>query len=96
MRSVKRDGWKKAMQEEIAAIEANNGWTITKRTPETHALHTKWVYKTKMNAQNDLEWLKERLVICGIEQVLRVDYTLTFAGEMELSTVKVILAFAAT
>ena len=96
MRSGKQDGWAKVMQEEIDALEANNVWTITKRTTGTHALHTKWVYNTKMDAQGDLEWLKVRLVVCGIEQVLGVDYTLIFAGEMDLSTVKVILAFAAT
>ena len=47
MRSGKREGWNKAMQEAIAALEANDVWTITRRTAGTHALHTKWVYKTK-------------------------------------------------
>ena len=96
MRSGKREGWEKAMQEEIAALEANDVWTITRRTAGTHALHTKWVYKTKTDAQGDLERLKARLVACGNEQVLGVDYTLTFAAVMDLSTVKVILALAAT
>uniref|UniRef100_A0AAV1TTK9 Reverse transcriptase Ty1/copia-type domain-containing protein n=1 Tax=Peronospora matthiolae TaxID=2874970 RepID=A0AAV1TTK9_9STRA len=75
MRSGKREGWKKAMQEEIAALEAND---------------------TKTDAQGDLERLKARLVACGNEQVLGVDYTLTFAAVMDLSTLKVILALAAT
>uniref|UniRef100_A0AAV1UKL9 Reverse transcriptase Ty1/copia-type domain-containing protein n=1 Tax=Peronospora matthiolae TaxID=2874970 RepID=A0AAV1UKL9_9STRA len=66
------------MQEEIAALEAND------------------VYKTKTDAQGDHERLKARLVACGNEQVLGVDYTLTFAAVMDLSTVKVILALAAT
>uniref|UniRef100_A0AAV1TI68 Uncharacterized protein n=1 Tax=Peronospora matthiolae TaxID=2874970 RepID=A0AAV1TI68_9STRA len=96
MLSSKREGWKKAMQEEIAALEANDVSTITRRTAGQHALHTKWVYKTKTDAQGDLERLKARLVACGNEQVLGVDYTLTFAAVMELSTVKVILALAAT
>uniref|UniRef100_A0AAV1U887 Integrase catalytic domain-containing protein n=1 Tax=Peronospora matthiolae TaxID=2874970 RepID=A0AAV1U887_9STRA len=75
MRSGKREGWEKAMQEEIAAFAAND---------------------TKTDAQGDLEQLKARLVACGNEQVLGVDYTLTFAAVMDLSTVKVILALAAT
>uniref|UniRef100_A0AAV1UT48 Reverse transcriptase Ty1/copia-type domain-containing protein n=1 Tax=Peronospora matthiolae TaxID=2874970 RepID=A0AAV1UT48_9STRA len=95
MRSGKREGWEKAMQEEIATLEANDVWTITRRTAGQHALHTKWVYKTKTDAQGDLERLKARLVACGNEQVLGVDYTLTFAAVMDLSTVRVILALAA-
>lgn len=84
------------MEEEIAALQGNDVWTIVKRPPGTHALHTKWVYKTKTDAQGDLERLKARLVACGNEQVLSVHYTLTFAAVMDLSTVKVILALAAT
>lgn len=37
-----------------------------------------------------------RLVACGNEQVLVVDYKLMFAAAMDLSTVKVILTMAAT
>ena len=95
MRSDKRDGWTKAMKEEIAALQDNDVWKVVKRKPGINALHTKWVYKTKTDAQGKLERLKARLVACGNEQVLGVDYSLTFAAVMDLSTVKVILALAA-
>lgn len=84
------------MKEEIEALQSNDVRTIVKRAPGMHALHTKWVYKTKTSAQGDLERLKARLVACGNEQMLGVDYTLTFAAVMYLSTVKVILALAVT
>ena len=52
--------------------------------------------KTKTTAEGELEKLKARLVDCGNEEVLGVDYGLTFAAVMDLSTVEVILALAAT
>ena len=39
--------------------------------------------------------MKALLVACGNEQVFKVDYQLTFADVIDMSTVKVILALAA-
>ena len=58
-------------------------------------IDTKWVYRTKTNADGLLERLKARLVACANEHVFGVDYQLTFASVMEMSTVKVIPALAA-
>ena len=44
-----------------------------------------------MDAHGELERLKARLVTCGNEQVFGVDYQLTFATVMDMSTMKVIL-----
>ena len=49
-----------------------------------------------MNARGDLERLKARIISCVNEQMLGVDYMLTFATVTNLLTVKVILALAAT
>lgn len=57
-------------------------------------LHTKWVYKTKTDVDEAIERSKARLVACGNEQVYGVDYDLTFAPVIKLSTVKVILVLA--
>uniref|UniRef100_A0AAV1VBX8 Integrase catalytic domain-containing protein n=1 Tax=Peronospora matthiolae TaxID=2874970 RepID=A0AAV1VBX8_9STRA len=96
MRSTKRPDWEKAMREEIAALEANDVWRVIKRPAGSNALHSKWVYKTKTDAHGDLERYKARLVACGNEQVFGIDYQLTFAAVMDMSTVKVIIALAAT
>ena len=96
MQSLKREDWKKAMFEELEALESNNVWCLIKRPSSSNALHTKWVYKTKLTADGDVERLKARLVACGNEQVFGVDYVLTFAAVMDMSTVKIILALAAT
>ena len=91
MRSDKLDGWEKAVELEISVLQENDVWTVVKRAPKTYVLHTKWVYNTKTDARGELERLKARLVACGNEQVPGVDYTLTFAAVMDLSSVKVIL-----
>uniref|UniRef100_A0AAV1TEW2 Integrase catalytic domain-containing protein n=1 Tax=Peronospora matthiolae TaxID=2874970 RepID=A0AAV1TEW2_9STRA len=96
MRSSKSEDWKKAMCEELEALENNDVWHLIKRPSSSNALHTKWVYKTKMTADGDFERLKARLVACGNEQVFGVDYGLTFAAVMDMSTVKIILALAVT
>lgn len=96
IRSPKREDWKKAMCEELEALESNNVWRLIKRPSSSNALHTRWVYKTNTTADGDVERLKARLVACGNDQVLGIDYVLTFAAVMDMSTVKIILALAAT
>ena len=59
-----------------------------------HVLHNKWVYKTKNDANGDIERYKARLAVCGNEQVFGVDYTLTFAAFMYWGTVKLILVLS--
>ena len=55
MYSTKRAEWQKAMQREIAALESNDVWRVTKRSPGVHALHSKWVLKTNTGADGELE-----------------------------------------
>ena len=83
-----------AMSEELQALEDNGVWLVVVPPNNSHVLHTKWVYKTKTDADGAIERFKARLVACGNEQVYGVDYGLMFAAVMELSTVKVILVLA--
>ena len=57
-------------------------------------LHNKRVYKTKTDANGDIDLYEARLVVCGNEQVFGVDYTLTFAAVMYLGAVKLILVLS--
>ena len=66
------------------------------RAPGKNDLNTKWVYKTKTNSRGDLERLKALFVVCGNEQVLNVNYVLTFSAVMVRLTATVIMALAAT
>ena len=96
IRSSKREGWEKALRQDLKALEYNGVWRLIKRSPSSNALHTKWVFKTKTDAHGYLERLEARLVACGNEQVFGIYYHLNFAAVMDMATVKVLLAFVAT
>lgn len=57
-------------------------------------LHTKWVFKIKMDAYEKIEPFKSRLAACGNEQVFGIEYGLTFAAVMEVSALNIILMLA--
>ena len=82
------------MHEEIQALKNNHVWNMVVIPPNANCLHTKWVRKTKRDADGNLEPYKARLVACGNEQVCGRDYNVTFAAVMEMSSVKLILALA--
>nr|CCA19288.1 PREDICTED: similar to pol polyprotein putative [Albugo laibachii Nc14] len=84
--------WEEAMRTEIEALEQNNTWDVIQKPREAKLLHSKGVYKLKMNADGTIERYKSRLVARGDEQVYGVDYTFTFSAVMEMISGKVILA----
>ncbi|OWY93993.1 putative mitochondrial protein [Phytophthora megakarya] len=94
MRSKHKDQWIEAMNEELSALEENGFWKVVRLLWGAHVLYTKWVYKTKTDAHGDLERRKARVVACGNEQQLGVDYCVTFAAVIDMSGVKLLLALA--
>nr|GEZ33915.1 hypothetical protein [Tanacetum cinerariifolium] len=55
----------------------------------------KWVYKTKLNKDGEVDRYKARLVVKGYKQKYEVDYTEVFAPVIRLETIRVVLALAA-
>ncbi|KAG2949038.1 hypothetical protein PC117_g5547 [Phytophthora cactorum] len=74
----------------LRTLEENGSWVVVPPIG-THVFHTKWIIKTKIDAGGAIKRFKAGLVACGNEQVFGVDFGLTFAAVMELSTVKVYL-----
>ncbi|GMF36918.1 unnamed protein product [Phytophthora fragariaefolia] len=93
-KSVDSAQWTAAEQEELRALEENVAWTLVKCPSRGARLHSKWVYKKKRNGAWKIERYKARLVACGDEQVLGVNYHLVFAAVMDMTSAKVILALA--
>ena len=55
----------------------------------------KWVFKTKLNEDGDVEKFKARLVAKGYAQRHGIDYTEVFALVARLDTIRVMLAIVA-
>ena len=60
--------WRRAMEEEMSAIELNLTWRLTTLPPGHRAIVLKWVYKVKKDAQGAILKHKARLVAKGYVQ----------------------------
>ncbi|RVX16767.1 Retrovirus-related Pol polyprotein from transposon RE1 [Vitis vinifera] len=94
--AAKHDCWRQAMQEEIAALEANHTWDIEPCPPTIVPLGCKWVYLVKVRSDGSLDRYKARLVALGNNQEYGVNYEETFAPVTKMTTVRTILALAAS
>ena len=83
------------MASEIAALEANQTWTITPLPLHKMAIGCKWVYRVKYNAEGSLDKYKARLIAKGFTQQAGLDFTDTFSPVAKLTTIKTLLAIFA-
>ncbi|KAL8104868.1 hypothetical protein AgCh_028873 [Apium graveolens] len=93
--AAKENKWRQAMDQEIEAIERNQTWELVEAPKEKKPIGVKWVYKTKLNAQGEVEKHKARLVVKGYKQKYGVDYKEVFAPVARLETIRLILSLAA-
>ncbi|KAH9779134.1 hypothetical protein KPL71_007611 [Citrus sinensis] len=93
--AVKHDKWRMAMHMEIKAIEKNNTWELTNLPTGAKKIGLKWVYKTKLKENGELDKFKARLVAKRYVQQQGIDYTEVFAPVARMDTVRMIVALAA-
>lgn len=83
------------MIEELAAIQKNNTWFLTKLSLGKTPISTKWVYKTKLKPNGSVQQQKAKLVCRGFEQHEGMSYEDTFTPVVKWASIRLLLALAA-
>ncbi|BBH09623.1 ADP glucose pyrophosphorylase large subunit 1 [Prunus dulcis] len=91
----KDEKWVKAMDQEIDSIKKNDTWELVDLPQGKKPIGVKWVYKTKLNAQGEVEKYKAHLVAKGYKQNYGIDYNEVFAPVARFDTIRMVLALAA-
>jgi hypothetical protein len=82
------------MEEEFAALIANNTWDLVPRPVGSNVVTGKWIFKHKFNSDDSLDRYKVRWVIRGFTQRPDVDYDETFSLMVKPATVRTMLSLA--
>ena len=84
------------MTEEYQSIMKNDVWKIVPSPKGKSVVSSKWIFKTKHAANNSIEKYKARFVARGFSQKEGIDYEETFALVARYSSIRVVLAIAAS
>ncbi|XP_015167399.1 uncharacterized protein [Solanum tuberosum] len=88
--------WVKAMDLEIAALEANNTWSIVDLPLGKIPIECRWIYKINFLASEAVERFKARFVAKGFSQRKGLDYGETFSPVAKMVTVRFVVVLAAS
>jgi len=86
--------WDNAMDEEMAALDANATWELVTLPEDKKAIGCKWVYKVKHNADRSVSRYKARLVAKGYAQTYGIDYEEIYSLVAKMITIRAIIAMA--
>ena len=87
--------WKKAMEEEISALDKNENWEKYDLPKGKKIVGCRWVYSIKYLTDGTIERYKARLAAQEYTQTYEVDYLETFSLVAKLHTIRVLFSIAA-
>ncbi len=86
--------WDNAMDEEMAALDANATWELIALLKDKKTIGCKWVYKVKHNANGSVSRYKARLVAKDYAQTYGMDYEETYNPVAKMTIIRTIIAMA--
>ena len=87
--------WQAAMKEELTSLSNHKAWDLIPLPAGAKPIKARWVFKVKLDGDNNpIRW-KARVVAKGFQQVYGVDYMETFAPVAKLKSIKLVLAITA-
>jgi hypothetical protein len=84
--------WKKAMDEEMTALDKNEAWDLVELLIGRNPIGRKWVFKKKLNAEGKVDKYKARLVTKGYSQVEGIDFGDIFSPVAKLTSIRFMLS----
>jgi len=84
------------MQIKLQALEENHTWDIVPCPHTVKPIGSKWVFSVKLCSDGSLDRHKAHFIALGNKHEYRVDYEETFAPVAKMTTVRTILAIAAS
>ncbi len=90
--SLFNPSWEHVMQHDMDSISNNDIWTLEELPLGKWPITSKWVYKTKVNVQGEVENFKVWIVARGFGQTHDLDYFETFAPILRWEKAKLVVA----
>jgi hypothetical protein len=91
---AEKQEWKDAMMEEYQSIMKNDVWEVVLRPEGKSVVTSKWIYKIKHVADDNIEKYKARFVARGFSQREGEDYDETFSPVAKYTSIRSIIAIA--
>jgi hypothetical protein len=88
--------WEKAMEEQLALMKKYDVWDEVDEPEDTNIFGSRWVFRIKRDSNGKILKYRARLVAQGFTQMYGVDFQDTFAPVARLSSIRAVIALAAS